>query len=103
MNEVKDAARNLVAALKTERDELRVQLSLASVELRDKAETEIRKLDSKWAEIRGRAKQMGREVETISSVVEDDLEDITDNVAESSKAILDEIRAGYKRIRDSLK
>ncbi len=103
MNEVKEATRNLVSALKTERDDLRVQLKLASAELRQRAESELSKLDAIWADLKLKGKQLGSEVETVSSALQDDIEEITGNLSENSAAMLDELRDGYKRIRESLK
>ncbi|GEM_PF-371132 len=103
MNEVADATRNLIEALKTERDELRVQIHLASAEVRDRLEEELTALDHRWAELKSRARKLEEDYEVVSEAVQDDLEDITDNVAESSKAIAKEIREGFERIRNSLK
>ena len=103
MNEVKDATRNLLDALKTERDELKVQVHLASAEVRDRLVAEMDDIEHKWAELKSQLKQAGKDFEQISSTVGDDLEDITDNAGENAKAIVKEIREGYERIRDRLK
>lgn len=103
MNDLLDAGRDLIQALKTERDDLKVRMHLASADLRDKLDLEWNNIEKKWAEIKATTKQLNNDVTTITSVIEDDLEDVTEHLTDNSKALLNEIREGYKRIRSTLK
>lgn len=74
-------------ALRTLRDELRVQLHLAASEARDSWE----ELERKWHHFEARLGKLGR----VSSEAADDVESAT-------TLLLDELKHGYARIRDSL-
>ncbi len=73
--------------LRAARDELRVQMDLASMELRDRWE----KLEHRWAELEGKLKRI-RE-----SAKED-----TAEVKEAAKLLAEEIREGFEHLRKQL-
>ncbi|TWU39931.1 hypothetical protein Q31b_32470 [Novipirellula aureliae] len=78
----------LVRGLKHERDELQLQIHLASKELRDKWDALDRKLDSldeRYTPLKGATRETA------------------DDVYDSLKLLASEISAGFDRIRKSLK
>ena len=84
---VKKELDELVGTLKRERDELRVQLELAKLEARDEWE----ELEDKWEDLESRLDRAGEQAK----------ESLAD-VGAAAGVLVDEIKAGYRRIRDSL-
>ena len=76
-----------VEDLRRLRDELRVQMHLAKAEAKDLWED----MEQRFADIEGKAKQMARQAE-------EPLEDI----GEAARLLAEEIRNGYRRIREML-
>ena len=76
-----------VADLRRLRDELRVQMHLAKAEAKDLWED----MEQRFSDIEGKAKQVARRAE-------EPLEDI----GEAAKLLAEEIRNGYRRIREML-
>lgn len=76
-----------LAKVKTQRDELQVQMHLAKAEARDLWE----EMEKKWREMELKAKQVG-------GVAAEASHDVGDAV----RALGTEIKAGYERIRKSL-
>lgn len=79
--------RKLVTALSQQRDELRVQMYLASMEARD----EWNDMETKWNHMKAKGKQVG-------NVVDDTSEDIHELLLELGE----EIKKGYERIKEIL-
>ena len=88
MSDLGDKLDDLVAALKTERDELRVQLHLLKAE----AKEEWEEMEEHWEHLEGRLKKVG---ESAAESGED--------IAAAGKQLAEEIGSAYKRIRKSLK
>ena len=87
MSDLGDKLSEEIEALKQVRDELRVKIHLGAAEARDAWE----QLEKKWNELEAKAKQVSREAEQ-------PLQDI----GEAARDLANEIRAGYRRIRDAL-
>ena len=75
----------LVDELKRQRDELRVRLHLAKAEARD----EFERLEKRWEHVRGRAGVVAKEAAEVSK-----------DVGDAARLVLEEIRTGYQRIRE---
>ena len=84
MTDEKVDLHRLVDELKEQRDELRVRLHLAKAEARD----EFEKLEKRWEHARGRLAVIGKEAGEASK-----------DVGDAARLVLDEIRAGYQRVR----
>lgn len=69
------------------RDELRVQLHLGAAEVRDSWE----ELEAKWHQFEGKLGNLGKATS-----------DAADGVESATELLLDELKRGYARIRDSL-
>ena len=81
---------DIIAELKQRRDELRVQMHLASKELKDEWE----ELEDKMQEFSGKAKQFADEA---------GIQETGEGLGDALKNLGNEIRLGYERIRDALK
>ncbi len=77
----------LIADLKQKRDELRVQLELGSMELRDEVKEE-------WAEFEHKLKTFSAKAE---------LEETREEIAEELGELAEDIKRGISRIRDALR
>ena len=77
----------LIEGLKQQRDELRVQLSLAQSEARDEWE----KLEHKWQDVKGK-----------SDAIRQEAAHTTEEVVEATKLMAEEVKKGYDRIRKLL-
>lgn len=84
---MKDDYRHLVESLKTERDELNVRMHLASSELRD----EWLHLEERWDKIQFK-------LEKAASAASDSAED----VGAAIHILGDELKAGYRKIREAM-
>lgn len=80
----RDDVKQLADRLRTERDELRVQLDLAKKEARD----EWTELEDKWDHLRRRL-----------SLIRDEADDASGEAAAAANLLADEIKNGYERIR----
>jgi hypothetical protein len=80
-----------IAALEQKRDELKVQLHLAKDELKDRWS----KLEDKWLELQDKAKQ-------VAAASDKSAHRVSDVAAETTKKLMQELRDGYKNIRDAL-
>lgn len=87
MADLGDKLDEIVAALRTERDELRVRLHLLKAEAKDEWE----EVEERWEHLESRLKKAG---EAASDSGED--------IAAAGKQLAEEIGSAYKRIRDSL-
>ena len=81
---------DILAELKQKRDELRVQMHLASKELQE----EWDELEDKMQELMGKAKQFADEA---------GIQETGEGLGDALKKLGHEIRLGYERIRDALK
>lgn len=82
-----DDLNKILEDLKRQRDELNVQLALGKAEARD----EMEKLETKWEEVRAKMATVGDEASTTAQ-----------SVGEALGLAVDEIKAGYDRIRKAL-
>jgi predicted nucleic acid-binding Zn-ribbon protein len=87
MNEWRQRLNEVIAKMERERDELRLQLHLAKAEARD----ELARVDEKMAELKARA-----------AVIDDEARDALDDIGGAARALADEVRAGYERVRKLL-
>ena len=87
MSEEKGAMNKVVEDLKQMRDELEVQLHLASADARD----EFAELEKKWEQLRSKAEQVG-----------DVAEDAAESVGDAVGLVAEELKKGYKRIKGML-
>ncbi len=87
MSDLDDKVEKLLQKLKTERDELRVQLHLLTAEARDEWE----EVEKRWVHVESRMKRVG-----------DAAADAGEDVAAAGKQLAEEIGDAYQRIRKSL-
>ncbi len=87
MSDLDDKMEDVLKKLKTERDELRVQLHLLKAEAKDEWED----VEKRWEHLESRMKQVG-----------DAASDAGGDVAAAGKQLAEEIGNAYKRIRKSL-
>lgn len=76
-----------LARLRTLRDELRVQLDLGQMELRDRFES----AEKQWHQLEGKL-----------GVIERESKEALDDVKDAAKNLVDEIGEAYKHIRSKL-
>ena len=79
-SDIRESVETLLKTLRTERDELRVQLNLAKMEVREQWES----VESQWEYVESKIEGFGSEA------------------AHSSKKIVGEIADSYKRLRKTL-
>ena len=82
--ERKDWIHREVESLRTTRDELQVQVHLASAEARDRWED----LERSWNHLESQVKQISQAAS-----------DAADGVEQAASLLIDEIKAGYQHIR----
>ena len=87
MSDLDDKMEEVLAKLKTERDELRVQLHLLAADAKDEWE----EVEKHWEHLESRMKRVG-----------DAAADSGGEVAAAGKQLAEEIGNAYKRIRKSL-
>ena len=87
MLDLKPTWNQLISDLERERDELRVKVHLGKADARDA----FAKLERKLEDLRRRAQRMFGAAQDTAGHLED-----------SAKALVDEIRLGFKRIRDAM-
>ena len=87
MSEEKNALDAVIQDLKQMRDELEVQLHLASADARD----EFAELEKKWEQLRARADVVGHAAE-----------EAADNVGGAVSLVAEELKRGYQRIKNLL-
>jgi len=87
MAEEKSALNQVVQDLKQMRDELEVQLHLASADARD----EFAELEKKWEQLRAKAEVVG-----------DVAGEAADSVGDAVNLVADELKKGYQRIKGML-
>lgn len=90
MSDVEDKVEGLFEELKQKRDELRVQMHLASKELKD----EWDELEDKMEEFSGKAKQFADDAK---------LRETGSGLGDALGKLGHEIKLGYERIRDAIK
>ena len=78
---------SLVEKLQQERDELKLKMHLAKADAREEWE----KLEERWAGAKARLGDAS-----------DEASEITEPVKEAARDLLEEIRQGYRRIRERL-
>ena len=87
MSDLDDRLEEILGKLKSERDELRVQLHLLAAEAKDEWE----EVEKHWDHLEARMKKVG-----------DAAADAGDDVAAAGKQLAEEIGNAYQRIRKSL-
>jgi len=81
----------LITTLERERDELRVKVHLASLDAKD----EFAGLEQRLDTLRARLTSKGGEAKETAS-------DVGDVVGETARKMADELRDGYRRIREKM-
>lgn len=87
MSDLGEKVNEEIEALKQVRDELRVRIHLGAAEARDAWD----QLEHKWNELEAKAKQISREAERPIQ-----------EIGDAARLLAEEIREGYRRIRDAL-
>lgn len=87
MSDLREQLEQEVDQLRTLRDELNVQLHLASQDLKDQWE----RLERGWSHVESRAKQIG-----------DVGDDVAHEVRETLHVLTDQLKGGYERIKQLL-
>ena len=87
MSDFKQEMQDLAAALKQQRDELRVEMHLAKAEIKDDWE----ELEKQWSHFSQKMKHTGGEAA-----------DAGEDIGEAMQQLGEELKKGYKRIRNSL-
>lgn len=77
----------IIETLRTQRDDLKVKIHLANMEVRDEWE----EVEDKWEHLKSREAQIGKEVGKSAH-----------EVGEAISLLGQEIKEGYKRIRNAL-
>jgi hypothetical protein len=85
--ELKDDVKRLLETLRQERDELRVKMHLAKLEVQQEWE----KAEKQWESFKAKAGE-----------VLEDTKEVAEDLAESAKAIGEELKNVYVRIRERL-
>lgn len=85
--DIKKEFDELAEVLKQQRDEIELQIHLASMDAKD----ELQKADKKW----------GQFIDTLG-VITDDTQETSDEIIRSTKVIGDELKDLYTRISESL-
>ena len=88
MSDLGDKYEGLMKSLKTERDELRVQLHLLKAEAKD----EWDEVEERWDHIEGRLKKIG-----------EGASESGEEIGAAGKQLAEEIGNAYQRIRKSMK
>ncbi len=88
LERMKKEYRDTADFLRRERDELKVRMHLASADARDQWE----KLENQWGHFQSKAEHLGKA--TGESAHE---------IGEASKLVGEELKEGYRRIRNSLR
>ncbi len=102
MSELSEATRQLIEALKTERDDLRVQMHLASSEVQDRLAAQWSELERKLGQLKADARLLGERVESGAAAVGDELQEVASELGTGGRAVVRDLRAGYAKIRQSL-
>lgn len=87
MKDIQQSVTKLVEDLKRERDELQLKLHLGKEELEDEwnaLEKKLQQMETKAKTIQGAASEAG------------------ENIAQAAKLLGDELKKGYKQVRDKL-
>ena len=87
MSEQRSALDEVIAKLKQERDELQVQMHLASMDAKDDYER-----------ISGKVDELSQQYEPVKDAVEESAE----NVFAALGLVADELKAGFRRVRKSI-
>lgn len=98
MNEVADATRDLIAALKTERDDLKVQVHLASMQIKDEFREDWQAAEHAWGQLKAESRRIGRK----ASAAADKLDHLPEVLDAKADAAMDELKGIYSRIRTRL-
>ncbi len=98
MSKIGPSSRELLDTLKTERDELRVKLHLASMDLDDRLHADWQSLEKRWAQLKADAHRIAGKSETL----DEELEEFSDDFGTAGRELAHEILAGYARLRRAL-
>ncbi len=103
MSETKAALKELLKALKTDRDELRVQLQLGANEIKEELQSEWEITERGWTKLRAQLREAGANLSETAEDFGDDLGEFSEQAREMTEKAGAEIRDGYKRVRELLK
>ena len=103
MSEISQATRELFETLKTERDEIKMQIHLASMDVKDRIKEDWEAGERKLAQLKASAKRTGHEIGEILDDVDDSMEDVADDIVGYVESIIEDIRERYVQIRHQLK
>ena len=87
MSEKRTELEELISKLKQERDEVNLQIHLASMEARDE-----------YDRLSGKVDDLAKEYEPVQNAVEE----TADNVFSALGLVADELRTGFQRVRKSI-
>lgn len=92
MTDKSDKFEDLIDALKQQRDELKVQMHLGSLDAKDEFEA----LEKKWEQWTAEAKAQSKPIREV-------MEDSAKNVGSALELVLDEVKQSYERLKNQLK
>lgn len=103
MGETKAAFKQLLTALKTDRDELRVQLQLGASEIKEELKGEWETTEEGWNKLREQLRAAGANISDAADDIGEELGEFSEQAREVGEKAAEEIRDGYQRVRDLLK
>ncbi len=103
MAEVREKAQELLDALKTERDEIRLQLKLASADARDRITQEWSELEIKFNTLKDETGRINQDVRQAAQRVGGEVKDVGEELGEAGGKLWQELRDGYQKLRQHLK
>ena len=98
MSDWSDKFEEEVEDLRRVRDELRVQAELGKAEAKERWEA----LEKQWDHIEARLKVVGREAGSSAGEIAKAAKGAGEAVGKEARSILEELKRGYKHIRDVL-
>ncbi len=103
MSETRTALKELLKALKTDRDELRVQMQLGANELKEELKNEWEVTERGWGTLREKLREAGASISENAGDIGDELGEFSEQAREVGEKAAAEIRDGYQRVRSLLK
>ena len=107
MSQTKDAIKELLRAIKADRDELRVQLQLGANEVKEELQSEWAVAERGWNKLRDELKNAGARLsesaDDLGEELSGELSDFSDAAREASEKAITELRSTYQRLRSKIK
>ncbi len=103
MSETKTAFKKLIEALKTDRDELRVQMQLGASEMKEELKYEWEVTERGWGKLREKLREAGASISENADDIGEELGEFSEQAREAGEKAAAEIRDGYQRLRSLLK